>query len=118
MPMRIQTKRVYDPPQSDDGYRVLVDRVWPRNLKKESAQIDEWLKSIAPSTELRKWFAHDPAKWPEFKERYYLELRSNRETVNHLLEKANESTVTLLYGAKDREHNNAVCLKGFLEACR
>ena len=113
--MGIRAKRVYDSPDREDGYRVLVDRVWPRNLKKETAQIDEWLKSVAPSTELRKWFSHDPDKWPEFKERYFQELRSKPEIVNQLLDKAANSRLTLLYAAKDREHNNAVCLKDFLE---
>lgn len=111
----IGIKRVYDQPAKADGLRVLVDRVWPRGLTKEKARIDDWLKEIAPSTRLRKWFAHDPARWKEFKKRYAAELKSQREQVDRLAQKARKRTVTLLFGAKDIEHNNAVALKEHIE---
>jgi uncharacterized protein YeaO (DUF488 family) len=111
----VQTKRVYDKPDKTDGRRVLVDRVWPRGLTKEEARIDDWLKEIAPSTRLRKWFGHDPARWKEFKRRYAAELRAQRDAVEQLAQKAKGRTVTFLFGAKDVEHNNAVALKEFLE---
>jgi len=111
----IRIKRVYDKPAKTDGRRVLVDRVWPRGLTKEEAQIDDWLKEIAPSTRLRKWFGHDPERWPEFKKRYAKELKSQREQVDRLAQKARKRTVTLLFGAKDIEHNNAVALKEHIE---
>jgi uncharacterized protein YeaO (DUF488 family) len=113
--MGFRLKRVYDNPAKADGRRVLVDRVWPRGLTKEKAQIDEWLKEIAPSTRLRKWFGHDPARWEEFKKRYAAELKDQREQVEQLAQQARKRTVTLLFGAKDIEHNNAVALKEFLE---
>jgi uncharacterized protein YeaO (DUF488 family) len=114
----IRIKRVYDKPAKADGRRVLVDRVWPRGLTKEEAQIDDWLKEIAPSTRLRKWFGHDPERWPEFKKRYAKELKSQREQVDRLAQKARKRTVTLLFGAKDIEHNNAVALKEHIEKLR
>jgi uncharacterized protein YeaO (DUF488 family) len=113
--MGFRLKRVYDNPAKADGRRVLVDRVWPRGLTKEKAHIDEWLKEIAPSTRLRKWFGHDPARWEEFKKRYAAELKDQREQVEQLAQQARKRTVTLLFGAKDIEHNNAVALKEFLE---
>ena len=112
--MSIQVKRVYDPPAKADGYRVLVDRLWPRGLTKQEARIDQWLKEIAPSTSLRKWFKHDPDKWKEFKKRYAAELDDQREHVKQLVRAARKQTVTLLFGAKDTEHNNAVALKEYL----
>ena len=111
----IRLKRVYDKPAKADGRRVLVDRIWPRGLKKNEARIDQWLKEIAPSTQLRKWFAHDPGKWREFKKRYSAELDDQREQVEQLARGAKKRTVTLLFGAKDTEHNNAVALKEYIE---
>jgi len=110
----IRLKRVYDKPPKSDGRRVLVDRIWPRGLNKDEARIDEWLKEIAPSAGLRKWFAHDPARWKEFKGRYAAELNKNREQVEQLARSTRKRSVTLLFGAKDTEHNNAVALKEYL----
>jgi uncharacterized protein YeaO (DUF488 family) len=111
----VQVKRVYEKPAKADGRRVLVDRIWPRGLTKKEAQIDDWLKEIAPSARLRKWFGHDPARWKDFKKRYAAELKNQREKVEQLAQSARKRTVTLLFGAKDLEHNNAVVLKEFLE---
>ena len=108
-------KRVYDNPAKADGRRVLVDRVWPRGLTKEEAQIQDWLKEIAPSTRLRKWFGHDSARWTEFKKRYFAELEGQRDQVQQLAREARKRTVALIFGARDIEHNNAVALKEFLE---
>lgn len=112
----IRAKRVYEEPGPGDGYRVLVDRVWPRGLSKENVKADEWLKDVAPSNELRKWFGHDPDKWQEFKKRYRAELKVQEEAVQSLLDAAGKSVVTLLYSAKDEEHNQAVALKEYLQA--
>ncbi len=112
----VKTKRVYDEPLPDDGVRVLVDRVWPRGLSKEKVQADKWLKEAAPSTELRKWFGHDPEKWDEFRERYSAELDDKPELVEELREEIRSSTVTLLYSAKDTEHNQAVALRDYLQS--
>ncbi|HXS41959.1 MAG TPA: DUF488 family protein [Stellaceae bacterium] len=111
----IRLKRVYEPPSQEDGLRVLVDRLWPRALKREAAKIDVWLKDIAPGTALRQWFGHDPSRWAEFERRYRRELAANPEAVAALraLVKANKR-LTLLFAAKDSEHNNAVALKNFL----
>ncbi len=98
----------------EDGMRILVDRLWPRGLTKERARIDLWLKGIAPSTELRKWFGHDPAKWEQFKELYHRELEANAEQVSILKDQLKGGTVTLLYAAKDVEHNEALVLKEWL----
>jgi uncharacterized protein YeaO (DUF488 family) len=114
----IKPKRAYEPPESDDGLRVLVDRLWPRGVSKSSARIDLWLKEIAPSAALRKWFGHDPAKWNKFRVRYFQELQKKRETVEQLVEHVRHGTVTLVYGSKDQEHNDAVALKQFLESER
>jgi uncharacterized protein YeaO (DUF488 family) len=111
----IKTKRIYNPVSRDDGKRILVDRLWPRGIKKEAAEIDEWMKDIAPSNDLRKWFAHDPAKWSEFKERYTNELKNKRELVEKLKAEIKKGTVTFLFAAKDAEHNNAVALKELIE---
>ena len=108
--MKLSIKRVYDEPEKSDGKRILVDRLWPRGLTKEHAHVDLWLKEIAPSNELRKWFAHDPEKWPEFQKRYKQELKSQPEQFALLQNEASKGTVTLLYGAKDDEHNQAVVL--------
>jgi len=111
----IRLKRVYDPPEPGDGKRFLVDRIWPRGLKKESLQLDGWVPEVAPSRQLRKWFGHDPAKWSEFVRRYHAELSKRPEAWHPLLEAAKVGTVTLLFAARDEEHNNAVALKAFLE---
>ena len=113
--MKILTKRIYVPPEKRDGLRILVDRLWPRGLKKEKAVIHEWLKTIAPSDGLRKWFSHDPKKWQEFKSRYFEELKEKNELIKGIAEKAKDQTVTLLYAAKDSKFNNAVALKEYLE---
>jgi uncharacterized protein YeaO (DUF488 family) len=112
--MSIQLKRVYDKPAKTDGRRILVDRIWPRGLTKKEARLDEWLKEIAPSTALRKWFGHEPSRWEEFKKRYFRELGSQRERVEGLAQQSKKGTVTLVFGAKDTEHNNAVALKEYL----
>lgn len=112
--MPIKIKRVYDDPSDDDGTRVLVDRLWPRGVSKEAAQLDRWLRDIAPSEELRQWFDHDPDRWTAFERGYRAELRRNADLVGELRELATEGTVTLLYAAADREHNNAVVLKRVL----
>jgi uncharacterized protein YeaO (DUF488 family) len=107
----IKTKRVYYPAVKEDGFRILVDRLWPRGLTKEKARINLWLKEIAPSDDLRKWFAHDPKKWDEFKRKYEIELDSKRDLLSKIKQIEKEKgTVTLLYSAKDEEHNNAVAL--------
>ncbi len=113
--MTIDLKRVYDPPANSDGRRILVDRIWPRGITKADLQIDAWLKDLAPSTELRKWFGHDPAKWDEFRKRYAGELEQRSEALEELVEKARAGRVTLVFSAKDTEHNNAVALKEHLE---
>jgi uncharacterized protein YeaO (DUF488 family) len=112
--MHIRIKRVYLQPDTEDGRRILVDRLWPRGLTKEKARVDLWLKEIAPSTELRKWFGHEPEKWKEFQSRYRMELRKNEEQVSLLKKEAAQGPVTLLYGAKDEEHNEAVVLQQLL----
>jgi len=111
----VRVKRVYDLPAKADGYRMLVDRLWPRGLKKSEARIDEWLREIAPSTALRKWFKHDPDKWKEFKKKYSAELDDHREQVEKLAREARKRTITLLFSARDTEHNNAVALKEYIE---
>jgi uncharacterized protein YeaO (DUF488 family) len=113
--LRIQIKRVYEEPSRADGVRILVDRLWPRGLSKEKARVDIWLKEIAPTTELRKWFNHDPKKWTEFQTRYRRELKSNAAVVATLKEKVAEVPVTLVYGARDEEHNEAVVLEALLQ---
>jgi uncharacterized protein YeaO (DUF488 family) len=113
--MKIKIKRVYEHPEKDDGLRILVDRLWPRGLTKKKASVDLWLKDIAPSTELRKWFAHDPDKWKRFRARYQTEIRNNHELIKVLKQKASEGTITLIYGARDQKHNEALVLKQFLE---
>ena len=114
----IQLKRVYEKPSRRDGVRILVDRLWPRGLTKECAALDLWLKDVAPSTELRKWFGHDPAKWKEFQVRYRKELREKKDALKLLKEKSKEHTVTMVYGARDEEHNEALVLKNILEGRR
>ncbi len=110
----LKIKRIYEPPSPDDGKRILIDRLWARGIRKEEARIDEWIKEISPSNELRKWFAHDPAKWSEFKKRYRNELKDKKEILDRIKKEARRKTVTLLYSASDEEHNNAVAMKEFL----
>jgi uncharacterized protein YeaO (DUF488 family) len=112
----IRIKRAYEEPDREDGERILVDRLWLRGLTKEKARIDLWLKDVAPSTELRKWFEHDPAKWAEFRSRYLEELKRNKEPLSLLRQEAAKGTVTLVYGAKDQQHNEAVILQELLSA--
>lgn len=112
----IGIKRVYDKPAKTDGYRVLIDRLWPRGLKRGSARIDAWLKEAAPSDRLRRWFKHDPAKWREFRRRYQLELQAHPESWAPIVARARHGNATLLYGARDVEHNNAVVLREFVNA--
>jgi len=111
----IQVKRAYEPAGKSDGARLLVDRVWPRGRKKEQLQLVAWSKEVAPSTELRKWFQHDRAKWDEFRKRYFRELEKNPNAWQPLLTRAKRERITLVYSAHDPEHNNAVALKEFLE---
>lgn len=113
--MRIKLKRVYEKPEESDGVRILVERLWPRGLSKNDAAVDLWLKDLAPSTELRKWFGHDPSKWNEFKKRYFAELENSRESVNELIGIMGKGDVTLVYASKDEEHNNSVALKEYVE---
>lgn len=110
----IETARVYDASDSSNGVRVLVDRLWPRGVKKDKLKLDHWEKDLAPSDELRRWFGHDPDRWGEFRKRYFAELDAKPETCRELLEVCEKEPVTLLYAAKDEEHNNAVALKQYL----
>lgn len=112
----IKVKRVYDPPATDDGARFLVDRLWPRGIAKDALPQDGWLREVAPSDELRRWFGHDPSRWEGFLERYFAELDARPDTWRVLVEAARQGDVTLLYAAKDPLHNNAVALKRYLEA--
>ena len=114
----IRLKRAYEPAETGDGVRILVDRLWPRGVSKEKAALDDWMKDIAPSTELRKWFDHDPERWAEFERRYKAELRQHAEELEHIRAMARTRTVTLVYGARDVEHNNAVVLQGLLNRSR
>ncbi len=116
--MKILIKRVYDAPNPEDGLRILVDRLWPRGISKEEAKIDVWLKSVAPSNELRKWYQHDFQKWPEFKKRYFSELDADHEAVNELLRYVANNSVTFLYSSREPAYNNAVALKEYIEQAR
>jgi uncharacterized protein YeaO (DUF488 family) len=112
----ITIKRAYEATKEDDGYRILVDRLWPRGVSKEKAKLDRWMKDIAPSNELRKWFGHDPDRWEAFKKKYLNEIQEHMELVKELKEIIQENdTVTLIYSAKDEEHNNAVVLLELLK---
>lgn len=112
----IRIKRIYEQVAEEDGFRILVDRLWPRGLSKEKAKVDLWMKEVAPSGELRKWFSHDPAKWAEFKKKYGKELVAKQPLLKEIRRMEKEKgTVTLLYSARDVEHNNAVALKAVLE---
>jgi uncharacterized protein YeaO (DUF488 family) len=112
--MSLQTKRVYAPPRPEDGVRILVDRLWPRGLAKEAAAIDDWMRECAPSDRLRKWFKHDPAKWKEFKRRYFSELKNREKLLAPIRAAAGRKRVTLLFAAADPERNNAVALMEYL----
>lgn len=112
--MSVRIKRIYEPADKQDGKRILVDRLWPHGLSKDDAHIDVWLKDVAPSTDLRRWFGHDPKKWDEFRRRYGDELKTNAKVVDELREQIGQSTATLLYGAKDSEHNHAIVLRDFI----
>ncbi len=111
----VRLKRVYLPKSPDDGTRILVDRLWPRGLSKQRAAVDLWLKDVAPSSDLRKWFAHDPLKWPEFQKRYRAELKKCPLPLQTLRDKARAGTITLLFGAKDEQHNEALVLQALLQ---
>ena len=112
----IQLKRVYDPASSTDGIRFLIERLWPRGMKKTSLRLDAWLKEVGPSTKLRRWFSHDLKKWDLFRRRYFSELRQNAKVWAPILKAARRGRVTLLFSSHDTEHNNALALKGFLDA--
>lgn len=112
----LQLKRVYETLDPSDGHRILVDRLWPRGLSKEKARVDEWMKDVAPSTELRQWFGHDPEKWREFQRRYKRELRERADLVRKVASLASRGPVTLLFGARDEEHNDAVVLAAVVRA--
>lgn len=110
----IRLKRVYDAPARTDGKRFLIERLWPRGIKKENLKVEEWIKEAGPSTELRKWFNHDPAKWDRFRDRYFRELDRNPSAWQSLLEASKAGTITLIYSSHDTEHNNAVALAEYL----
>jgi uncharacterized protein YeaO (DUF488 family) len=110
----IKVERIYNAPESD-GFRILVDRLWPRGLSKDKVKLDMWLKEIGPSNELRKWFGHDPNKWADFKDEYFKELAHKKELTDKIVAKAKEGNVVLLFGAKDEECNNAVALKEYID---
>ena len=112
--MDIKLKRIYEEPAVSDGIRILVERLWPRGLSKEKAKVDIWLKEVAPSTELRKWFNHDPEKWEEFKKRYYGELQNNKPVIKDALDQHKE-TITFVYASKEETYNNAVALKEYVD---
>lgn len=112
----VQIKRAYEPSSPDDGLRILVDRLWPRGVSREKADLADWMKDIAPSTELRKWFNHDPAKWAGFQQRYKAELAQHPDALQKLRDLAQRQKVTLIFGARDTEHNEAVVLKDLLTA--
>ncbi len=112
----LKIQRVYDPPSAGDGKRILIDRLWPRGLRKDDAKIDAWIKEAGPGTELRKWFNHDPEKWKGFKQRFFAELDAKPDVVSEIVGLARKGTVTLLFGSKEERFNNAVALKEYLEA--
>ncbi len=112
---KIRLKRAYDAPSRDDGLRILVERLWPRGLSKERAAVDLWMKDLAPSPELRRWFNHDPARWEDFQKRYRAELRQKKDVVEELRQKCRSGTVTFVYAARDEEHNSARLLIDYLE---
>jgi uncharacterized protein YeaO (DUF488 family) len=110
----VNVKRIYDPPAPSDGFRVLVDRLWPRGLSKDAAAFDKWVKDIAPSAELRRWFGHEPAPWNEFRQRYAKELNQRQNLLDDLRERARQGPITLVYSARDETHNNAVALRDLI----
>lgn len=112
--MSLHIKRIYEPAETTDGQRILVDRIWPRGLTKEKAAVDTWLKDVAPTTELRKWFNHDPARWTEFRARYARELDANPEVVKRLRDLLKTGRTTLLFAAHDMKHNNAIAIADYL----
>lgn len=114
--MNIEIKRIYEEPNDSDGHRILVDKLWPRGVSKSDAKLDKWWKEIAPSTELRKWFDHDPEKWEDFGKSYFQELENKTDEIENFMQNIDQrKRVTLLYGAKDESHNHALVLKRFLE---
>lgn len=118
MSSRVWIRRAYDEPTHNDGRRVLIDRIWPRGVSKSDAKIDDWPRDIAPSDELRRWFDHDPDRWGAFRQRYRAELANHHDLIDQFLEWTAHGRVTLVYGAKDQEHNNAVVLREFLDEKR
>ncbi len=114
--MSIVVKRIYEPPAKTDGTRILVDRLWPRGIKKDTAALDDWTKEVGPSNELRQWFGHEPDKWKEFQRRYNAELDANADAWQPLLARARKGRLTLLFGTREERYNNAVALKAYLEA--
>lgn len=118
MSSRIWLRRAYDPPTRNDGHRVLVDRIWPRGVAKDEARIDAWARELAPSDDLRRWFDHDPQRWDEFQRRYRAELEQHEQALDDLVRRTAEGRVTLVYGARDQRHNNAVALRAILERRR
>ena len=114
--LKVRVKRIYEPAEEADGYRVLVDRLWPRGVSKDGASLDAWMREIAPSGELRRWFGHDVSRWREFKRRYAGELDTRQDLVAEILSMAKQRPVTLLYSARDTDHNQAVALARYLEA--
>ena len=116
MKVDVRTKRAYDPAEPGDGYRVLIDRLWPRGVSRDRARLDEWARDLAPSDGLRKWFNHDPKKFAEFRERYREELRGHVDRIDELRTRASHGPLTIVYGARDTEHNDAVVIAEFLRA--
>ena len=112
--MNVKTKRIYDPVESGDGYRVLIDHIWPRGVSRQRAQLDEWARELAPSDELRTWFDHVPERFDDFRTRYRGELQAKQERIGDLRRRANEGPLTILYAARDRQHNNAIVLQGLV----
>jgi len=112
----VNIKRIYEPSSKDDGKRILIDRLWPRGLKKSDAQFDDWIKDLAPSNELRKWFNHEPDKWGEFKKRFFSELHGKQDLVDGIISAARKGRVTLLFGSKEERFNNAVALKEHIDS--
>lgn len=118
MSARIWLRRAYEQPTRNDGYRVLVDRIWPRGVSKDDAAIDHWARALAPSDDLRTWFGHEPQRWDEFQRRYRAELETHDDALDALLDRVAQGRVTLVYGARDQQHNNAVVLRDVLEQRR
>lgn len=116
--MALRIKRIYDAPSDGDGQRILVDRLWPRGISKDAAQLHSWVRELAPSDELRKWYAHEPEKWPEFRRRYFAELDAQPEAVERLLDSLEQPVVTLLFSSKELELNNAAALREYLQKKR